>query len=1345
MKSIMTIIFVGIISMIGFSQSNTAIEELDKMAAQQEINYLLKKAEATEWAIRNGYPITTEIEGSFFEIQYLDEFGYPQYYKTDNSNAAASISTNKVYPGGGAGLNLTGAGIVVREWDAGSALTTHQEYGGRVINVDGAASHYHSTHVAGTIMASGVVASAKGMAYQANLRSRDWNNDVSEMATEAANGSLMSCHSYGYTRGWYGGVWYGNPAISTQEDYLFGFYDGYTQQWDQVARNAPYYLICKSAGNDRGDSGSGYPADGPYDCIGQQGVAKNILTVGAVEDIPGGYTNPSSVVMSSFSSWGPADDGRIKPDIVANGVGLYSTYNSSNTSYQSLSGTSMSTPSVTGSLALLQQHRQSLTGSYMTAATLKALVIHTADEAGPSTGPDYMFGWGLMNTKNAALKISNDQTIDVISEQTLSNGETYTREVVAIGTEPLKVTIVWTDVPGTPPSAQLDPITPMLVNDLDLKLTRAGNTYYPWKLNRDSPSGAATNITENNIDNVEVVYIASPVAGETYTIIVDHDGTINGGTQAFSMILSGIAIIAPPVANFFASTTNPVEGATVTFTDQSTNSPTSWNWSITPSTFTFVSGTSASSQNPQLQFNEGGFYSVTLTATNFIGSGSVTKTDYILVVGITVAEFTANNTLPGVGQTVNFTDLSSNNPYSWSWTFIPNTVNFADGTTSSSQNPHVQFTASGSYSVSLAVSNGASNDLEVKSNFISVTFSPVADFDADNYTPAIGSPVNFWDISLNNPTSLYWTFDPPSVTFVNGTGPNSMEPQVQFDSGGDYTVTLLATNASGSDSETKENFIHAVQSGLWTGAVSTDWSNGANWEDSSIPYSGTTVQIPPSPAGGRYPEINSAGEAVCKHLIIDAGSHLVIPENGKLTVNGTLINNAGNEGLRIKSGITGTGSLISNSPGIDATVERYLTNWKWHFIGIPVENEVAGVFHLPSGHSDIYLKTHIESTNSWGPYIVPVETPLIQGRGYECWVGDPAGFHQDEVIEFRGKLGAGNYSTGMENFYDLEYTVGHGLNLICNPYPSALRANINTWTKLNVSNKVYVWDPTFGNYRYWNGISGTPSPYPGFGTLTGGVIPEMQAFFVEATGSNPSLTIPQSSRVHSSQAYYKDSEIPANTLRFDITGNGYQDAMFISFNELSTQGYDTDYDVEKLYGLDEAPQLYAEITGKNLSINTLPSVDENLIIPIGFECGVSSTFTIIASGIEGFDQGVEFYLEDLKEGTVQNLNENPVYSFVNEPIDDASRFLLHFTNPTAIDDHLVNEVRIYSENNEIHILNLTQRQASVHLYDLMGRMIAENQVKGETSFNVKVESGTGYYLVKVDTGDQVITQKVFIQ
>jgi hypothetical protein len=373
------------------------------------------------------------------------------------------------------------------------------------------------------------------------------------MATAAGNGLMLSNHSYGISCGWdpYGFSWYGNASINANEDYKFGYYtEGESKAWDEIAYNAPYYLICKSAGNDRGhiplfgepperDGG----ADG-YDCIGPQGVAKNILTIGAVEDIPNGYNTVSDVVMTSFSSWGPTDDGRIKPDIVANGVGVYSCDDDNNADYTTMDGTSMATPNTTGSLALLAQQWRNLAGSYMRAATLKALAIHTADEAGSANGPDYRFGWGLLNTSKAAQLIAavwvsqNNQTVkDIV----LNNSESYSFQITSNGAQPLRVTVCWTDPAGTPHTPlTLDPTDIMLVNDLDLRLTRSGTTYYPWTFTNPSPNNPSTTATtgDNIRDNVEQVYIASPASG-TYTITVNHKGTLQGGSQRFSLIMSG--------------------------------------------------------------------------------------------------------------------------------------------------------------------------------------------------------------------------------------------------------------------------------------------------------------------------------------------------------------------------------------------------------------------------------------------------------------------------------------------------------------------------------------------------------------------------------------------------------------------------------------------------------------------------------------------------------------------------------------------------------------------------------------------------------------------------------------
>lgn len=827
-----------------------------------------KKAQAIEYAAQQNIPVIMEADGQLIELMYLDEEGQPQYYKTENSVSAATISTNKLYPSANLGLSIDGSGIIVHEWDGGAVRTTHQELVGRVVMGDGASTtHPHSTHVAGTLIASGVVPTAKGMAPAASLRAFDWNSDEAEMASEAAANALVSNHSYGYIRGWYytgsTWTWYGNTSISTLEDYLFGFYDTQARNWDQIAYNAPYYLITKSAGNDRGEGPAGgtYPQDGPYDCIGNAGVAKNILTVGAVYDIPNGYSQPSDVYVTDFSGWGPADDGRIKPDIVANGISLYSSLNGSDAQYGYYSGTSMASPSAAGSMILLQKHHHDLTGQYMRASTLKALVIHTADEAGSTLGPDYQFGWGLMNTYKAAQKISEDQTINVIEELVLANGGSYQRTVTTDGTQPLVVTIVWTDPAGTPVSASLDPSNPMLVNDLDLRITEGTSTFYPYKLSASNPTAAATNIGENNTDNVEHIFMANPAAG-TYTITVDHDGSLVNGSQAFSIIISGISVSAPPppvlpVADFSGTPTSLLTGGSVSFTDLSQNNPTNWAWS-----FPGGSPSSSTSQNPVVSYANAGSYDVTLTVTNSAGSDVKTISSYITVTDpvpvyctsygnaneewIQSTTFGGTQTLSGSPGTTGYQDHTANPiaavagaslslslqpgftgaskfEYWRIWIDFNGDQDFTDAGELVYSAIKKKTTITGSISIPaglnlstrmrVAMKRGsapapcevfAQGEVEDYTLLIAppVPVAPVANFSASSTTVVAGGSVNFTDLSTGDPTSWNWTFAGGSPS-----NSSSQNPSVVYQTAGTYDVVLTASNAVGSDTETRIGYI----------------------------------------------------------------------------------------------------------------------------------------------------------------------------------------------------------------------------------------------------------------------------------------------------------------------------------------------------------------------------------------------------------------------------------------------------------------------------------------------------------------------------------------------------------
>ncbi|WP_165954229.1 S8 family serine peptidase [Seongchinamella unica] len=540
-----------------------------------------EKAAARRWASQHAIPLRRELpNGRTLELQRMGPRG-PVFYITHNVDAADSISTDELWPGGGLGLSLAGQGLTLGEWDSGRVLLEHPDLYDRATqmdeNDDPAPVHSdHATHVAGTLIGNGgsQYPQARGMAAGAYLQAWDWNKDREEMSAAAA-GLLVSNHSYSIAAGWipYGQAepdnwwWIGGDG---DEDPNFGYYDEEARELDQIANAAPYYLMVKAAGNDRWDigpeAGETYtivdqdgisqgtstqqrPADcgqTGYDCLPGAVVAKNILTVGAVNDVNGGYLplqGPGSVQMTGFSSYGPTDDGRIKPDLVANGWLLLSTWGAPNY-FAVIAGTSMAAPSVSGSLLLLQEHYEDLHGSgnFMRAATLKALAIHTADETGLADGPDYEYGWGLMNTTKAAQLITADGNGDhQIVEGTRLDPSAPDAVGFSVTEEGARVraTLVWNDPAGTPPPAALDPTESMLVNDLDLRVVGNGNTHQPWVLNPLSPAAAATR-GDNTRDNVEMVeFVAS--AGN-YSAQVSHKNNLQGGSQNYSLIIS----VRPP-------------------------------------------------------------------------------------------------------------------------------------------------------------------------------------------------------------------------------------------------------------------------------------------------------------------------------------------------------------------------------------------------------------------------------------------------------------------------------------------------------------------------------------------------------------------------------------------------------------------------------------------------------------------------------------------------------------------------------------------------------------------------------------------------------------------------------
>ena len=518
-------------------QNQSNVSKLNQLQVEAADKATLQKKVAIQTAQRNGWQVKmTNTDGSFSELQKVATVNgksFPIYYTTYNVDAARSTRTNHLNIGGSLGLNLDGQNMTGYVWDGGHARVTHQEYdgpgGNNRVTVEDAATeggtqlNFHAAHVTGTVVASGVQPNAKGMAPQARVRGYMWNNDIAEATAAAGNGMLLSNHSYGF-RG------------DLVPDQYFGAYIGESRAWDEVMFNAPFYLMVVAAGNDGNrDTYNAAPLDGnsSYDKLTGHSTSKNNLVVANAQDANvSANGNLVSVTINSSSSEGPTDDYRIKPDITGNGTGVYSTYQNSNTAYNSITGTSMASPNVMGSLLLLQQHYNNLNSNFMRAATLKGIALHTADDIGPS-GPDAVHGWGLLNAKAAAEAITNKGSESKIEELTLTNGQTYTITVDSDGSSPLLASISWTDRPGTAITAT-NSNTAVLVNDLDIRVTKGSTTYNPYKLTSITTNGTG----DNTVDPFERVDVAN--ASGTYTITVTHKGTLAGGSQNFSLVVTGL-------------------------------------------------------------------------------------------------------------------------------------------------------------------------------------------------------------------------------------------------------------------------------------------------------------------------------------------------------------------------------------------------------------------------------------------------------------------------------------------------------------------------------------------------------------------------------------------------------------------------------------------------------------------------------------------------------------------------------------------------------------------------------------------------------------------------------------
>ena len=398
--------------------------------------------------------------------------------------------------------NLKGDGINIGVFDEVASQHIDFSPAGRITNTDGGPVGSHGTHVSGTIGGKGIINPlARGMAPNATIFSYyGFSGDVQvTMATEIPAKTLISSnHSYHDGLGVQCGLSGASVSYSLR-----------ARNTDINLNNNDYHLHCHSAGNNQGGCQSGWGT-----ITGTGKAAKNNLVVAAID---------GSENMANFSSFGPVHDGRIKPEISAMGVNVFSTYTPLNT-YSTISGTSMSTPGVTGTVALLAQRYKQLNANVLPpSALIKNITCNAATDLG-NVGPDYRFGFGRINAL-AAVKILEENRYEL---NNITTGATVEKLIsVPTGAARLRAMLTWND-----PAAAAN-VSQALVNNLDLTVLNGATTTLPWILDPLNPSVAATKAVDN-ISNIEQVTINNPLAG-TYTLRVNGAAITTGANQPYAL------------------------------------------------------------------------------------------------------------------------------------------------------------------------------------------------------------------------------------------------------------------------------------------------------------------------------------------------------------------------------------------------------------------------------------------------------------------------------------------------------------------------------------------------------------------------------------------------------------------------------------------------------------------------------------------------------------------------------------------------------------------------------------------------------------------------------------------
>ena len=516
---------------------------------------------------------------------------------------------------------------------------------------------------------------------------------------------------------------------------------------------------------------------------------------------------------------------------------------------------------------------------------------------------------------------------------------------------------------------------------------------------------------------------------------------------------------------------------------------------------------------------------------------------------------------------------------------------------------------------------------------------------------------------------------------------------------------------------------------LWTQYGGTlDWTASVNtsvWDSvATLSLTGAysaKLRIHPhstfSP-GGRFKLAHGSQLTISDSLIIEEPMGLWLQSTGSTSGGGASLIDA-NKNLYLSGGT--------------ALVERNLIPDQWHGYCIPFQKDSV----IP--YRGIYMKYWTEGNRSYHYILVPApKDSTLTGnpfRGYMAWTSSSSGITK---VKPEGSLNTGSISSIAATRTSSSETDGY--NLFGNPFPSGLDLYSSSISWNQLDQKAWVWNN--GNYTvYIKAGGGAHSQF----------IPPEQGFFVHIPISfigSTTLGLTNDARVNTTETFLKDYIPDLLFLKAASNINDKYDITSVIFNSQATLGYDDVFDAGKLTGDNDAPQLYSIITNWNLTVNAIPWIGISQVVPLGFSCGVSGNYTITASNLQSFRQGMDIYLKDLKLNQTQSLNQDSVYSFSYQTGESASRFQLLFSNPYyGIPAQDAGSIRVYAFDQDVYVrlIDQTDIHGTLTIFDQIGRMVFTGKLENKMVNQFHPDLLQGYYVVMVQTDKSLINRKIYLK